>query len=140
VRALAFTGLRPVEARNLEAGDIDLAGRTLTARVTKNGEPRRIHLIDQAVEIFAEDAVGTLAALKTSPKRALISVSRELGLPRLTPYAFRKLHLTRLIEGGVDILSVADAAGHKDRGRTLLGSYTRARPEHVREQVRKVVV
>ncbi len=140
VRALAFTGLRPVEARNLTAADIDLAKRTLTARVTKNGYPRTIQLTAQAWQLFADDLPGTLAALRRSPKKALGSVSRELGLPHISPYTFRHLHLTRLVESGLDIITVAETAGHRDRGRTLLGSYTHARPEHVREQIRKVTI
>jgi len=150
VRALAFTSLRPKEARNLVRSDVDLAQRTLLARVTKNGDPRVVHLIDQAVELFESEGVDkVLAALKMSPRKALRTVARELkldqfcaekGFKPMSPYTFRKLYLTRMIECGVDIIVSANTAGHRDKGRTLLNSYVQPRAEHIREQVRKVIV
>jgi len=140
LRALAFTGLRPKEARNLDAADYDAVNRTLTARVTKNGEPRTIQLIEQAVELFEADLPGVIAALKKSPKKALATVCRKLELTRMSPYYMRHLHLTRLMECGVDILAASNAAGHRDRGKTLLKHYAKQRPEHVREQIKKVYI
>lgn len=141
VRGLAFTALRPNEARHVTRADVDLDARTIRARVTKNGEPRTVNLSDQAAEFFAAEGVDqVLAAWKKSPRKALATIARELKIQRLVPYTFRHLHLTRLLESGVDILAAAAAAGHRDRGRTLLGSYAHARPEHVRAVMKKVVI
>lgn len=141
IRALAFTSLRPNEARNLAPEDVDLKAGTLLARVTKNGEPRVLQLTDQARDFFeAEGVANVVAALKHSPRRALMTICREMKLPTVTPYTFRRLHLTRLLEEGVDILAVAATAGHRDRGKTLLGHYAKIRPEHVREKVRGVYI
>lgn len=149
VRGYAFTGIRPEEARHIEPHDFDEAARTLRVRVTKNGEPRTIYLIDQALELFAGELPKLLRAFRKSPKKALTTVARELGLDdlcrerklrALSPYSFRKLYETRLLECGVDIIAAAADAGHRDQGRTLLKHYVARRPEHVRRQMRKVVV
>lgn len=140
LRALAFTGLRPKEARNLTVEDYDAVNHTLTARVTKNGDPRTIELIAQAVELFEADLPGVIAALKKSPKKALNTVCRDLEYQHMSPYFMRHMHLTRLLECGVDIIAAASAAGHRDRGKTLLKHYAKQRPEHVREQIGKVFI
>ena len=140
VRGLAFTGLRPNEARNMRPEDVNLQERVLTARVTKNGQPRLIELGDQAVELFRDDLTGLLKAFKKSPKRALRTIARDMGLPDLTPYTFRHLHMTRLLECGVNVEAAASQAGHRDRGVTLLRTYVHPRREAIREQMRKVVI
>lgn len=141
VRGMAFTGLRPNEARHLEPGDINLAERTLKARETKNGKPRTIQLLDQAVELFETDgAEAVCRAFRKSPRRALNTICREMGLPNLTPYTMRHLHMTALVESGIDIGVAADIAGHQDGGVTLLHHYRHARSEHVRQSIKKVYV
>jgi site-specific recombinase XerD len=61
-----------------------------------------------------------------------------LKSPNLTPYTFRHLFLTRLIEAGVDIRLAAEEAGHRDRGKTLHGTYAHVRPDYVRERLKSV--
>lgn len=138
VRALAFTGLRPNEARCLKPEDVNLKSGVITARQTKNGKPRVIQLIPQAAELFEEEGVNrVLRALKKCPRKALMTIGRDVGL-KLTPYTFRHLHMTELVESGVDIATAAAIAGHQDRGVTLLRNYLHARPEHVRQQLGRV--
>jgi integrase len=140
VRGLAFTGLRPNEARHVAEADIDLKAMTLLARVTKNGAARTIDLGNQAVELFESDMAGVLKAFKKSPRRALNTICRQMKLPGLTPYTFRHLHMTRLLECGVNIEAVASQAGHRDRGVTLLRRYIHPRRESIRKQMRQVVI
>ena len=140
VRAMAFTGLRPNEARHLTKADVDLAAGTLTARETKNGKPRTIQLISQALDLFNEEGVDTvLAALKKDPRKSLLTIGAKMGIS-LTPYTMRHLHMTALVESGVDLPTAALISGHQDRGVTLLRHYLHARPEHVRKQISKVVI
>lgn len=141
VRGMAFTGLRPNEARHLEPGDINLTERTLLARETKNGKPRTIQLLDQAVELFqTEGTEAVIRSFKKSPRRALNTICAKLGLPSLTPYTMRHLHMTALVESGIDIGVAADIAGHQDGGITLLRHYRHARSEHLRKQIQRVYV
>ena len=140
VRALAFTGLRANEARNLTAADVDLAAGTLRARVTKNGLQRTIFLIPQAREIFKKDLAGTLAALKRSPKRALRTVCRDLKISALTPHDLRVLFSTRMDEAGVNMRVGAETLGHQDEGQVRRKHYIHHAPEYVRRQMQQVVV
>lgn len=140
VRALAFTGLRSDEARHLKPADVDLKSGTLTARKTKNGEPRTIPLIRQAIELFEQEGVGrVLKALRKSPRRALRTIGAKLGL-HLTPHLMRHMYGTRALECGVDLPTVAGLLGHKDRGVTLARTYWHQRMEHSQRQVRKITV
>ena len=140
IRALAFTGLRPNEARNLAPADYDAQRHTLRARVTKNGLEREIELIPQAVELFESDLAGVLAALKKSPRRALATVCRELKIARLTPYDMRVMFSSRMDEAGVTLAVGAETLGHQDRGQTRLKHYIRHDRGFVRGQMSKVVV
>ena len=141
VRALAFTGLRPREARFVTAEDVNLAAGTLRACETKNGQPRTLRLIPQAIELFQREGLDTvLEALRKSPRKALNTICRTLEMPRLTPYTMRHLHLTALVESGVDIGVAADIAGHQDRGVTLLKHYRHGREEHIRKEIGKVKI
>lgn len=141
IRAMAFTGLRPNEGANVELADVNLTIGKLTARETKNGKPRTIQLIPQAVDLFEQEGIAeVLAALRKSPRKALNTICREMNLPRLTPYTMRYLHLTALIESGVDIGVAADIAGHQDGGVTLLRNYRQTRGEHLKRQIKKVFI
>lgn len=140
VRFMAFTGLRPNEARHLEASDINLSASTITARATKNGQPRTIQMISQAADLLKEEGVTEiLKALKKNPRRTLMTIGGKLGI-NLTPYTMRHLHMTALVESGIDLPTAALISGHQDRGVTLLRHYLHARPEHVRKQLSKVVI
>ena len=140
IRALAFTGLRPNEARNLAPEDYDAQRKTLRARVTKNGLEREIELIPQAAELFESDLAGVLAALRKSPRRALTTVCRELKIARLTPYDMRVMFSSRMDEAGVTLAVGAETLGHQDRGQTRLKHYIRHDRGFVRGQMSKVTV
>lgn len=140
VRFMAFTGLRPNEARHLEARDISLEAGTITARATKNGQPRTIQMISQAADLLKEEGVTEiLKALKKNPRRTLMTIGGKLGI-NLTPYTMRHLHMTALVESGIDLPTAALISGHQDRGITLLRHYLHARPEHVKKQLKKVMI
>lgn len=141
IRALAFTGLRPNEAGNLSAADVRLPEKLLMARTTKNGDARMVQLIPQAVALFEAEGVETVVrALKTSPRKALRSGCKALGLPALTPYDLRHLNLTRLLECGWSVAETAKQAGHKDRGVTLLRTYVHVADEALSKKAELVKV
>ena len=140
IRALAFTGLRPNEARNLVKSDFDGQRRVLRARVTKNGLVREIEMIPQAAELFESDLPGVLRSLRKSPRRALAAACRELKIARLTPYDLRVMFSSRMDESGVTLAVGAETLGHQDRGQTRLKHYIRHDRGFVRAQMSRVVV
>lgn len=134
VRLLAFTGLRINELRNLKPDDIDLKNKWITARVTKNGEIRKVPIISAAVEPLQDFLAGEAL---THPRRALRTVSKAVGL-QLTPHDLRHLFATRCLESGVDVKTVASWLGHKDGGALLLKRYAHLRDHHSQKMAKKV--
>lgn len=134
VRLLAFTGLRINELQNLTPADIDLKNRWLTARVTKNGEVRKVPIIAAAVQPLQDFIEG---GPLPHPRRALKTVSKAIGLD-LTPHDLRHLFATRCMESGVDVKTVAEWLGHKDGGALLLKRYAHLRDAHSQKMGRKV--
>jgi integrase len=134
VRLLAYTGLRINELRNLKHQDIDLAGKWITARVTKNGEVRKVPIISAAIEPLKDFLAGQGVV---DPRRALRTVSKSVGLD-LTPHDMRHLFATRCLESGVDVKTVASWLGHKDGGALLLKMYAHLRDHHSQKMARKV--
>lgn len=140
VRFLAFTGLRPNGARHLEKRDIDLKAELLTVRVTKNSKPRTVFLIPQALELFKDEGIdAVLKALKKDPRKALMTIGAKVGI-HLTPYTMRHLFATILLQSGVNVVDAAGQVGHQDRGITLTRTYAHTQIDHVRKQLRKVVI
>jgi integrase len=140
VRVAMFTGLRPNEARHLQKQDIDLVAGTLTARETKNGKPRTIQLIGQAIELFQAEGVDeVIAALKKDPRRTIRTIGDLIGV-KMSPYTMRYLHATALVEAGVDLPTAARILGHQDHGATLARHYFQSRSEHLKAQLKKVII
>jgi integrase len=140
LRLAMFTGIRPNEARHLTKEDINLEAGTLTARETKNGKPRTIQLIPQAMELFREEGIGpVLTAARKNPRRTMMTLSRLLKL-EMTPYTMRHLHMSVLLESGVDLPTVALIAGHQDRGVTLAKHYAHVRGAHLKKQLEKIQI
>jgi integrase len=134
VRLLAFTGLRINELKNLQPEDIDLDNKWITARVTKNGEVRKVPIMAAAVEPLKDFLeCGHLP----HPRRSLGTVSKAIGL-ELTPHDLRHLFATRCLESGVDVKTVAEWLGHRDGGALLLKRYAHLRDEHSQKMSRKV--
>lgn len=142
IRAFAFTGMRPKEAKFLVPADVDIQREQITARVTKNGKERVIPMIPQAKQLFEEDFDGTLAALKKDPRKALATVCRELGIKRLTRQDLRAMFSLRMDEAGVSIRTGASILGHQDAGQTRARHYlhTDNTSRFVRGEMQKVVV
>lgn len=131
VRLLAFTGLRINEARHLSREDVDLSKGLLTVRVTKNGDTRRVPIIQDAQPVLQQFIDG---AEVIDPRRALRSASNKT----MTPHDLRHLFATRCLESGVDVRTVAGWLGHKDGGALLLRRYAHLRDEHSKEMAKKV--
>ncbi len=131
VRLLAFTGLRINEARHLMREDVDLAKGQLTVRVTKNGDTRRVPIIEEARPVLQQFLQG---AEVIDPRRALRTASGGT----MTPHDLRHLFATRCMESGVDVRTIASWLGHRDGGALLLRRYAHLRDDHSQRMARKV--
>lgn len=133
INLFAFTAARPSELLKLTVNDVDLVNDTLTFWETKNGENRRIK-IPKRVRQQLHDYMSQLKTFLLFP--TLHDPNKHISVLtcRVTFYtALDKIHvtaierkqrnikfyhlkhscITRLKQGGVDIVEMKDITGHK---------------------------
>jgi len=148
LEVLYGTGVRVSECCGLDAGDVDLAGRTVTV-LGKGSKIRRVPLGAPAVDAVRAWLREGRPELETpdSPRGAVFlnRRGRRLG-PRdahriverhplpdgrtLHPHALRHAYATHLLEGGADLRTVQELLGHADLATTQI--YTHLTREHLR--------
>ena len=145
VEFLAYTGARKTEAANVVWSDVNFVGETVTFRVTKNGETRKVQLIDVAKVLLERLKVRRGNVPLNEPvlrvceaRGSLTAAAKTIGIPNVTHHDMRDVFATTAIECGVDIPTVADWLGHKDGGKLLLERYSKHRDEHKRLAARRV--
>jgi len=74
----------------------------------------------------ATDPVFSVA----NPKVALSNACERLGYPDYTARAFRRMHITRCLELGIDPQTIAGWQGHTDGGALILKVYGRVSQAH----------
>lgn len=144
VRFLVYSGARPAAAAKVMPADVDLKGNTLSLPPIKHQHARLVVPMSKELravcrELLAAHPGGDRPLLPVrSPRKALATVCRELGLPRLTPYDLRHLFTTHLLEQKVAPAMVAALRGDKDGGAMLLKTYFHARQEAMARVVKRV--
>ncbi len=152
VRFLAFTGARLNEADNVAWEDIDLVRETITLRVTKNGETRRVPMIAECVTLVTKlqkEATGkgknrkviaaTTKVLQVSEcQKSLDSACKKVGIKRITHHDLRHFFATICIESGMDIPTLARLLGHKDGGALAMRVYGHLRDDHAQAMMARV--
>lgn len=125
---------------DLQRGQFNLPGR-----ITKNGQPRSVPIIAEMtplLEKIIEDykktgRSGTVLPCR-DPSKSLETCCKLAGAIRITNHDLRHLFITRCIESGVDVKTVATWVGHQDGGALILKTYAHLRNEHSREMAAKV--
>lgn len=131
---LGLAGLGQAEAASLTRQDIDFdAGRFITFRhKTSTGF---------AVPIFPQlrPLLGRLCEGKSNgddifklrnAKKALAGACRRLGYPSFSQRSLRRMFITRAIQLGVDVKTIAEWQGHRDGGKLILDTYSHVNPVH----------
>jgi integrase len=150
VQGLAFTGMRKSEAAALQWRDVMFDREEIVVRGdpvtgTKNWEVRRVPMTPEAHELFSrmrsirghEESRARVFRVHESQK-AIDSACRKLGIARITHHDLRHIFTTTCVESGVDIPTVAEWLGHKDKGRLASNIYNHLRREHSAQQAKKV--
>jgi integrase len=161
IEFLAFTGCRITEAKNVRWDDVKPDGIWIHGNETgtKNKESRFLQMNPRLESLIADlranpryrraqrDAEYLLAvsecqrAIDSACKR-LNAKAAESGLPsikRFTHHSLRHLFITRCIESGVDIPTIAKWVGHKDGGALLMKTYSHLLKEHSQAMAAKLV-
>jgi integrase len=150
IRFLAYSGCRISEARKVTWADVDLSGGFIRVQNAKLRNASN-HAITRDVPIIGEMRV-LLERLKVDHdenengkvlpfgecEKSLTSACEALGLPRQTHHDFRHLFATFAIQAGVDVPTVAEWLGHKDRGALAMRVYTHHQHGHSLAMAKKV--
>ena len=135
VEFLGLAGLGQAEASALRQSDIDWDRETITTFRHKTKSGFAIPLYPQLKPLL----LRRRRALPDQPvfcvkdaKRAIANACRRLNLPRYSHRSFRRMFITRAIELGVDVKTIAEWQGHKDGGKLILDTYSHVNRAHSR--------
>lgn len=124
VQGLCLLPLRPGALAALRVGDFDRRKCELTIERDKAGEGRRILLPDDTAAVFHSQCSGKLPAAplfsrpdarpwdKDAWKGPIKDAARAANLPPgTTAYTLRHSTITDLVQGGLDLLTIAQVSG-----------------------------
>lgn len=132
------TGMRKGEILSLEWKNVFLNQRTILVAGTKSGKNRKIPINDTLYSLLTKlhdnggngnGRIFPYVDVYSSFKKA----ARLTGIPEVRLYDLRHTFATRLIESGVDIITVRDLLGHSRS--TVTERYT-----HPNESLKRVAV
>jgi len=121
VEFMLNTGLRREEGLQLGWDNVDLEKGVIFIGKTKDKDARIIPLTNQARLILERLGDGLFAGLKkNTATQKFISAASRAGLKGFKLHSLRHTFATRLIELGVDILTVSKLLGHSDIRTTMI--------------------
>jgi len=138
---LYATGARRSEIINLDIPDFDVRAKSLYFRETKGWSNRLVFINDEVAAILSTwiDLLKTPGAIFRRVLKndrivdsrltdqglymILTSKAKQAGVANITPHDFRYTFISKLIDSGVDLVTVANVVGHKNV--TLTMSYDR---------------
>jgi integrase len=131
---LGLAGVGQAEAGSLTRADIDFdAGRIITFRhKTSTGFaipifPQLLPLLER---VCAGKSNGDYIFKLRDAKKALAGACRRLGYPAFSQRSLRRMFITRAIQLGVDVKTIAEWQGHRDGGKLILDTYSHVNPVH----------
>jgi integrase len=137
VEFLLNTGLRREEALQLRRANVDLSQGVVFIGKTKDKDARVIPLTRRARDILGQlddDLFGHLK--KNTVTQKFIAAASKAGLCEFKLHSLRHTFATRLIELGVDILTVSKLLGHSDIRTTMI--YAKAGVGVLRDAVERL--
>jgi integrase len=141
VEFLGLAGLGQAEASALRATDIDWQREAITTFRHKTKSGFAIPLYPQVRTLLARRLQSIQSPSEPifkiqNAKKAIAGACRRLNLVQYSHRSFRRMFITRAIELGVDIKTIAQWQGHKDGGKLILGTYSHVNPVHSKQMAR----
>ena len=136
------TGMRLGEILRLRWEDVDLEGRRITVRMSKNDEQRMIPIAPTLLEALRElrresDGEWVFTKSDGQPRRNVYNVfkkaCRQVGLHDLRFHDLRHTFASNLVMTGADIVTVKNLLGHKTLRVTM--RYAHVSDDHMRDAV-----
>jgi integrase len=134
IEFLGLAGLGQAEAAAIKRSDVDLeSGRIIVYR-HKTDVGFVVPIYPQLRPLIEKLCNGKkhherLFAIDQA-RQALTNACRRSELPAFTHRSLRRMFITRAIERGVDVKTIALWQGHRDGGKLILQTYSHVRPEH----------
>ena len=141
IEFIAHTGLRISGAKNVRWSDVY---DDRIEYIAKGGRLCAVPIINGLRDVLArlrelDDGSGYVLPRGTV-KKGLAKACERAGLRRLNHHDFRHMFITRCIESGVDLPTVARWVGHKDGGSLLSKRYFHLLDDHSRRMARRVKI
>jgi integrase len=143
IRFALNTGCRLGEITSLKWSEVDLRTGTITVAKSKTGKVRHIPINSEVRAVLRECQLSsgeTVFGYKGKPiqrfSRSWERAVREAGIPRIRFHDLRHTFATRLVLGGVDLVTVMDLMGHENIVTTL--RYSHPSPEVNRAAVNRL--
>jgi integrase len=148
VEFLAYSGCRSGESRQVRWLDVDFAAKTL--RIAMGDTPTKKHnrtiplfpplerlLKDMLARMPKPPLPNALVLPRINARWAMQTACRRLGLPPYGRKTMRHLFCSTAIELGVDVLTVAKWAGHRD-AQMICRVYGHSRQEQSTEMAKRM--
>jgi integrase len=134
LEACGVLGLGQAELSGMKREHVDLeAGRIVVYRY-KTDVGFVIPLYPQAralIERLCQDKKHHAHLFVVAQaKKALAGACKRLGFPQFTHRSLRRMFVTRALEKGIDVQTIAKWQGHRDSGQLILSTYGHVRTEH----------
>jgi integrase len=134
VEFYGLSGLGAAEAASLTRADVDLAAGQIIAYRHKTSHGFAVPIFPQLRPLVERLCKGRAHDERLfeidGARKALTNACRRLGFPPFTPRGLRRLFITRCLELGVDVKTVAQWQGHQDGGVLILKTYSHVRAIH----------
>jgi integrase len=134
VEFLGLAGLGQAEVAGIKRADVDLdAGRIIVYR-HKTDTGFAIPIYPQLRPLLEKLCKGKKHDERLFPineaRKALRNACKRLGFSSFTHRSLRRMLVTRALEKGVDVKTIAEWQGHRDGGKLILQTYSHVRPVH----------
>jgi integrase len=150
VRFLAFTGTRISEAKQAVWTDVDWQQNTLEIHSVKvrSGHDQNVtrkiplnpalkQLLEQLQQKQNPKPAGRICKVSEC-QRSLDRACKLAECKRLTHHDLRHYFVTKCLQAGVDVFTLAKWVGHRDNGKLLLKVYSHLQAEHSQAMATKV--
>jgi integrase len=143
VEFYGLSGLGSAEAASLTRADVDLEAGRIIAYRHKTSRGFAVPIFPQVRPLVEKLCKGKAHSDRLfaidGARKALTNACERLGLPHFTPRALRRLFITRCLELGVDVKTVAQWQGHQDGGVLILRVYGHVRAQHSQRMAQLLV-
>lgn len=134
LEACGLLGLGQAELAGMKREHIDLeSGRIIVYRF-KTDTGFVIPIYPQAHPLIERLCKGKKSGSYIFPlqqaRKALRNSCKRLGYPQFTHRSLRRCFITRALEFGIDVKTIAEFQGHKDGGQLILSTYSHVRQPH----------